>query len=147
MLLKSGDSFTTDGQSGLTLVELLIALVVISLSVMAVYQMFITGTELISEQYYRQYALEKAQSWMERMQYYETELDTVPMDFNRSFIDTLIPESDEHVGILANCRIKVEHSDEVDPIYGIPYYSLVEVVYNWQAPSGREYNVELRSKF
>jgi prepilin-type N-terminal cleavage/methylation domain-containing protein len=135
------------GQLGLTLVELMIALVVISLSVLAVYQMFVTGTELISEQYYRQYALERAQAWMERMHYYETEFDTVPREYAGTYIDTLFRESDEHVGILARCTVEIEHSDEADPIYGVPYYSWVRVLYEWSAPSGREYDIELQSKF
>lgn len=147
MLLRLDITNKTTGQLGLTLIELMIALIVISLSVLAVYQMFITGSELISEQYYRQYALERAQSWMERMQYYESKLDTVPQNFGRAFIDTLVHESGDHVGILANCRINVEHSDKVDPVYGVPYYSWVTVEYQWLAPSGRDYRIELQSKF
>lgn len=145
--MKSDNRYPGGGQLGLTLVELMIALVVISLSVLAVYQMFITGTELISEQYYRQYALQRAQSWMERMHYYETEYDTVPRGLSGTYIDTLVAESDEHVSVLARCTVEIEHSDEADPITGVPYYSDVRVLYEWAAPSGRDYNIELRSKF
>ena len=131
----------------MTIVELMVALVVISLSILAVYQMFITGTALITEQYYRRFALDRAQAWMERMKYYESELDTVPRSFRKSFVDTLVSESDESIAIPADCRIDVEHSFERDPATGMPYYSDVMVVYNWEAPSGRTYSVELRSKF
>jgi prepilin-type N-terminal cleavage/methylation domain-containing protein len=134
-------------QRGLTLVEMMVALVVISLSVLAVYQMFITGRALITEQYHRRYALERAQAWMEKMKYYENELDTVPLDFSRSFIDTLVAPSDEHVGVWADCVIDVEHSVERDPGTGMPYYSTVSVTYNWEALSGREYSIKLKSKF
>lgn len=134
-------------QRGLTLVELMVALVVISISVLAVYQMFITGRALIVEQYERRYALERAEAWMEKMKYYENELDTVPLDFARSFVDTLVPSSDEHVGIMAECVIDVEHSNERDPGTGIPYYSTVSVTYEWESLSGREYSIELRSMF
>ncbi len=134
-------------QRGLTLVEMMVALVVISLSVLAVYQMFITGRELIIEQYQRRYALERAQAWMERMKYYENELDTVPLDFGRSFVDTLVPPSDEHIGIWAECVIDVEHSSDRDPGTGMPYYSTVSVTYDWEALSGRDYSIKLMSRF
>jgi hypothetical protein len=129
------------------MVEMMVALVVISLSVLAVYQMFITGRELIVEQYQRRSALERAEAWMERMKYYENELDTVPLDFRRSFEDTLVLPSDEHVGIWARCVIDVEHSTERDPGTGMPYYSTVSVTYDWEALSGREYNITLMSRF
>lgn len=129
------------------MVEMMVALIVISLSVLAVYQMFITGRELIIEQYQRRYALEKAEAWMERMKYYENELDTVPLDFRRSFVDTLVPPGDEHVGLWARCIIDVEHSTERDPASGMPYYSTVSVAYEWEALSGREYHIQLMSKF
>lgn len=134
-------------QRGLTLVELMVALVVISISVLAVYQMFITGRALIVEQYERRYALERAEAWMEKMKYYENELDTVPLSFARSFADTLVPSSDEHVGIMAECVIDVEHSSERDPGTGMPYYSTVSVTYEWESLSGREYSIELMSMF
>ncbi len=134
-------------QRGLTLVELMVALVVISISVLAVYQMFITGRTLIVEQYERRYALERAEAWMEKMKYYENELDTVPRNFARSFVDTLIRSSDEHIGIMAECVIDVEHSAERDPGTGMPYFSTVSVTYEWESLSGREYSIELMSIF
>jgi len=135
------------GQGGLTLIELLVAMVVISISILAFYQMFITGNMLITEQYERRTALEKAQAWMERMKYYENELDTVPRSFARAFTDTIVAPDEEHEGLWAECQIDVKHSTEKDPETGIPYYSNVSVTYQWEARSGREYTIELRSKF
>ncbi len=134
-------------QRGLTLVEMMVALVVISLSVLAVYQMFITGRELIIEQYQRRYALERAEAWMERMKYYENELDTVPLYFGGTFVDTLVAQSDEHIGLWAECTIEVEHSFERNPASGMPYFSTVSVIYEWEALSGREYSIRLMSMF
>jgi len=135
-------------QRGLTLVELLVALVVVAVSMLAFYQMFITGNMLIAEQYQRRTALERAQAWMERMKYYENEMDTVPRRiFNLSFEDTIVAEDDDHEPVWANCEIHVEHSSDRDPDTGVPYYSDVSVVYSWVALSGRDYRVELRSKF
>ncbi|MEE8417549.1 MAG: hypothetical protein V3S06_02700 [candidate division Zixibacteria bacterium] len=125
----------------------MIAIIIISISVLAVYQMFITGRVLIVEQYQRRYALERAEAWMERMKYYENVLDTVPLDFNRSFQDTVVPPSSEHVGIWAECVIGVEHSPEIDPVSGVPYFSTVSVTYDWEALSGREYHIKLMSRF
>lgn len=131
----------------MTLVEVMVAILIISISVLAVYQMFVTGRELIVEQYQRRYALERAEAWMERMKYYENVLDTVPLDFNRSFRDTVVSPSGEHVGILAECVIDVEHSPERNPGSGVPYFSTVSVTYSWEALSGREYNIRLMSRF
>jgi len=132
---------------GLSLVELMIALVVISVSALAFYQMFITGKMLITEQYQRRTALERAQAWMEKMKYYENELDTVPRYFNKVFDDTLVVGDDEHQPLFAECRIQVSHSSERDPDTNVPYYSNVSVKYEWEAASGREYQIELRSRF
>jgi hypothetical protein len=129
------------------MIELAIALLVISISVLAFYQMFITGSLLITEQYHRRVALEKAQAWMEKMKYYENELDTVPRDFARKFTEFIVEPSRDQDGIEAKCRIEVEHSDDRDPETAVPYYSEVTVVYEWEEPSERSYKVELRSKF
>lgn len=135
-------------QRGMSLVELMIALIVVGVSVLAFYQMFITGSELVTEQYYRRAALERAQGWMEKMKYYENEFDTVPRFFIRTFTDTLVAPDAEHEGQMATCKIDVVHSTtERDPETNIPYYSTVSVLYQWEAPSGREYHIELRSKF
>lgn len=109
--------------------------------------MFITGRELIVEQYQRRYALERAEAWMERMKYYENEMDTVPRDFARTFVDTLVVSGDGHIGLWAECTIDVEHSDEKDPASGMPYFSIVSVIYEWEALSGREYSIRLMSMF
>lgn len=129
------------------MIELAISLLVISISILAFYQMFITGNMLITEQYHRRAALEKAQAWMEKMKYYENELDTVPRDFSRRFTEFIVEPSPDQDGIEAECQIEVEHSDARDPESAVPYYSEVTVVYEWVEPSDRTYKVELRSKF
>jgi len=137
----------TNSQSGLTIVELAIALIVVAVSSLAFYQMFITGALLITEQYQRRVALEKAQAWIEQMQYYRGELGIVPMSFQRAFTDILVVADGEHEEVTAECRISVEYSSERDRNTNIPYYSEVIVLYEWEALSEREYRIELRSKF
>ncbi len=134
-------------QNGLTLVELMIALIVVGISVLAFYQMFVTGTLLITEQYQRRVALERAEAWIEKMKYYQNEMGIVPMSFQRSFTDTIVPPDDEHEPVWAECRISVEYSSERNPNTNVPYYSEVAVIYDWEALSGREYQIELRTKF
>ncbi len=134
-------------QSGFTLVELMIALLVVGISVLAFYQMFITGTLLITEQYQRRVAMERAEAWMERMKYYQNEKGVVPMSFQRSFTDTIVPPDDEHEPVWAECRISVEYSSQVNPSTNVPYYTQVAVIYEWEALSEREYQIELRTKF
>ncbi len=137
----------TNSQSGLTIVELAIALIVVAVSSLAFYQIFITGALLITEQYQRRVALEKAQAWIEQMQYYRGELGIVPMSFQRAFTDMLLVADGEHEEVTAECRISVEYSSERDRNTNIPYYSEVMVLYEWEALSEREYRIELRSKF
>lgn len=136
-----------NSQSGLTLVELMIALIVVGISVLAFYQMFVTGTLLITEQYQRRVALERAEAWMERMKYYQNEHGIVPISFQRSFTDTIVPPDDEHEPVWAECRISVAYSSQRNPNTNVPYYSEVAVIYEWEALSGREYQIELRTKF
>lgn len=148
--MKDHSADITNGKSnerGLSLVELAIALIVVAVSVLAFYQMFITGNLLITEQYQRRVALERAQGWMERMKYYQNEFDTVPRFFNRSFTDTIVAPGEDREPIWASCHIHVEHSSDRDPETNVPYYSEVSVVYDWEAASGREYQIELHSRF
>ena len=133
-------------QSGLTLVELAIAMIVVAISVLAYYQMFITGNMLMTEQYHRRLVMEKAQGWMERMKYNQNELGIVPMSFQRSFSDVIVSDS-EHEAVVAECRISVEYSSQRNPNSNVPYYSDVIVLYEWEELSEREYRVELRSRF
>ncbi|GEM_PF-2553800 len=134
-------------QKGLTLVEVMVAMIIIAMSVMAMYIMFINGTELIGEQYHRRIALERARAIMEDMSYSRRENGVVPITFRASDIDTLIASSDDHVGIVAEYTVTVDPSAEFDEDTGFPYYSMVSVLYEWEELSGRPYHIELRSAF
>lgn len=133
-------------QKGLTLIEIMVALIIIAMSVMAMYIMFINGTEMIAEQHHRRIALERARAIMEDMNYNRKENGVVPIIFRGSDIDTLVASSDDHVGIIAEYTVTVDHS-EIDSDTGFPYYSLVSVIYEWEELSGRPYHIELRSAF
>jgi len=135
-------------QKGLTLIEISVGLLVIGISVLAMYIMFINGREMIMEQYHRRVALEKARGIIEDMQYSRRELGKVPESFRGTDTDTLISSDDDNrEPIMAEVTIDVEYSPQVDIRTGDPYYSLVSVLLEWQELSGREYHVELKAAF
>lgn len=133
-------------QRGLTLIEVSVALVVIGISVLAMYIMFINGREMIVEQQHRRVALEQARELMEDMQYTRMKVGKVPESFRGSDEVVLIPGEDREE-ITAEVTVTVDYSQEIDSKTGLPYYSDVRVVYEWEELSGREYRVDLISAF
>ncbi len=134
-------------QSGVTLIELMFGVVVVSIAVLALYQMFITGTGMITEEYHRRLALEKAQAKMEMAKFYETQSDTVPQSLSGTFMEELVPpEGNSGEGIQATYTILVSQSQTRNR-YGIPIYSYVSLSYNWTEYSGKEQNITLQTYF
>ena len=133
-------------QKGLTLIEIMVGLLVIGISILAMYIMFINGREMITEQYHRRIALERARALMEDMQYSRQEMGEVPLSFRGTEEDTLVT-GDDREPIMAERTVTVQHSQQIDIRTGHPYYSEVSVIYEWEELSGREYKVELRSAF
>jgi hypothetical protein len=131
----------------MTMVEVSVALLVVALSALAMYQMFITGRQLIMEQYHRRTALERARAIMEDMEYSKRELGKVPESFRGTDTDTLVAGGEEQEPILAERKVEVEYSREIDDETGLPYYSMVRVLYEWEDYSGRDYHVELQGAF
>lgn len=137
---------TKTGQHGFTLVELMLGLLVVSISAVALYQMFVTGNEMIVEQYHRRIALEKAQSHMEEIRFYKTSMDSVPRRLAGRYTEEMIPSSEDQVGIEANYDIIINRSSEYDG-RGIPIYSSVTLYYRWEERSGRQDMITLKSNF
>jgi prepilin-type N-terminal cleavage/methylation domain-containing protein len=133
-------------QKGLTLIEISVGLVIIGISVLAMYIMFINGREMIVEQQHRRVALEQARELMEDMQYSRMKLGKVPESFRGRDEVVLIPGEDREE-ITAERTVTVEYSPEINTKTGQPYYSDVRVVYEWEELSGREYRVDLISAF
>jgi len=147
MIFTADRNRRKNNQRGMSIVELLIALVILSISILAFYQMMITGNMLITEQYERRTAIEHAQGWVEKMAYYASEFDTVPRRiFNHSFVDTIVYPEDDRDMIIGDCQIHVEHSFDKDPQSGVPLYSEVSVVITWESYSEREHRVEVRTR-
>jgi prepilin-type N-terminal cleavage/methylation domain-containing protein len=133
-------------QKGLTLIEISVGLVIIGISVLAMYIMFINGREMIVEQQHRRVALEHPRELMEDMQYSSIKLGKVPLSFRGTDEVVLIPGEDREE-ITAERTVTVEYSPEINTKTGLPYYSDVRVIYEGEELSGREYRVDLISAF
>lgn len=141
------DKIKGGNQKGLTLIEVSVALLVVAVSALAMYQMFISGRMMIQEQFHRRIALERARGIMEDMEYSKREQGKVPESFRGTDTDTLVAGGDEREPILAQRTVEVEYSRQINGSTGMPYYSMVRVLYEWEEYSGREYHVELNGAF
>jgi prepilin-type N-terminal cleavage/methylation domain-containing protein len=134
-------------QGGFTLVELMFGILIVSIAVLALYQMFISGNQMITEEYHRREALQKAQAIMELAKYYETVRDTVPQNIAGTFQEQLIPPmGDNEEGIQAEYTLTVVPSSVRDR-NGVAIYSAVCLTYNWVEFSGKEESIVLQTYF
>ena len=135
-------------RGGFTLIEVMVGVLIVSIAVLAIYQMFITGTLMITEEYHRRLALEKAQAVMELASYYKTQCDSVPGSMAGTHVEQLVPpEGDDDDGIQAEYTVTVIHSSDRDPHNGQPIYSHVIVDYRWQEKSLKQQSIMLQSYF
>jgi prepilin-type N-terminal cleavage/methylation domain-containing protein len=123
---------------GFTLVELMFAILIIAISVLALYQMFVQGSLIQTEEYHRRIGLQQARSKLETARYFETELDSVPRHMEGTFREQLVPPEQGQVeGIQAVYTIRV-----VPGIHrnrnGVPLNYIVSITYSWTERSGRE---------
>jgi len=134
-----------NSKNGFTLVELMFAIVIIAISVLAVYQMFIQGNQMITEEYHRRLALEKAQEKIEIAKSYRSFCDTVPRSLSGTFSEALdVPDPGQEESIIATYILQVEHSlDRKEN--GVPYMSVVTITYEWAEHSGRILNIKLKT--
>jgi prepilin-type N-terminal cleavage/methylation domain-containing protein len=133
------------GEQGFNLVELMIGVLVIAISVLALYEMFINGTSMIEEETHRRFGLENAASRMEKLAYYRTFCDTVPRSESGVYTEILYPPSPGEEPIEAKCHVDVQHSVEKQAD-GTPLSSDVTIKYVWQEKSGHEQEIVLRAK-
>ncbi len=135
-------------EHGFSLVELMVGILIVSIGVVALYQMFIVGTQLITEEYHRRLALERAQAVLEGMNYYPNKGEAVPLNLAGTHLEDLVPPSPGDLdGIQGRCRITVSHSSDYFPHTNRPVYSHVGVTYSWMEKSGREQSIRLESFF
>jgi type II secretory pathway component PulJ len=135
------------GEAGYNLVELMVAVLVIVISVLALYEMFIQGSRMLREESHRNIAIERAVGRMEKMKSYHVACDTVPRGLSGTFSEFLIPEDMGEEPIEAECIVGVTHSTSRQA-NGLPNYSKVSVEYIWTEPrTGRLQRVQFQSHF
>ena len=136
-----------NNQDGLTLVEVMVSLLIVSISVLSMYVMIINGVELYQEQDHQKVVTELARGRLEAMHYAHMIVDTIPRNLGGSYDDYIVEPSDDHVGITANCVVLVNHSQIVNINTGKPYYSEVSIIYDWMELSERDYSMEFHAIF
>lgn len=135
-------------RNGFSLVELMVGVLMVSIGVLALYQMFVVGTQLVTEEYHRRLGLEKAQAKMEAASYYTNQGKVVPSTMAGTFEEYLIsPTGDDDDGIQAVYTMTVTPSSDLFPYNGQPVYSHVTIVYSWEEKSGKEQKIMLQSYF
>lgn len=133
---------------GFTLIELMMAVIIVSISIVALYYMYVQGSVLLEEQFHRRLALEKARNRMELLKYLERTNDDnpghVPLSAREQGVEFLVrPDTAEGtVGIEAHYVVDVESSPG-----GQSLYETVTVTYTWEEPSGRGFEVKLVSRY
>ncbi len=131
---------------GFTLIELMMAILIVSISIAALYYMYVQGKVLLEEQFHRRLALEKARNKMEWLKYLERTNENnpghVPLNAREHGVEFLVRPDTANgtVGIVAQYVVDVEPSPG-----GQSLYETVSVIYSWEEPSGREYEVKLTS--
>jgi prepilin-type N-terminal cleavage/methylation domain-containing protein len=146
--MKVKPRITPNRENGFSLVELMVGVIVVSISVLALYEMFVTGSQMITEEYHRRIALEKAQAKMETARFFKTELDTVPRNMSGTFTEDLtVPEEGQDEAIPVEYTITVTHSTELSRSSGLPVYSEVHLIYQWEERSGKVQVIEFRTYF
>jgi len=78
-------------KKGFTLVELMFAVVIIAISVLAVYEMFVQGSKMINEEYHRRLGLERAQAHIELAGSYITLYDSIPRGLSEYIMKNWYP--------------------------------------------------------
>lgn len=134
-------------QRGYTLIELMFAIVIIAISVLALYQMYITGTTIMTEEKHRRAGLENAQAIMEEMQFYALKYDSIPRNMSGYRCEDLVPAEEGQRRAIQGCAtLEIRHSMDRD-VDNKPLYSHVRLLYEWEERSGREQRLELQSYF
>jgi prepilin-type N-terminal cleavage/methylation domain-containing protein len=133
---------------GFSLVELMVGILIVSIGVLALYQMFVVGSQLITEEYHRRLGLERAQALMEGVNYYPTQGEPVPVELSGTHHEILVPGSEgDDDGIQGSYTMVVVHSSDLYPYSSQPIYSDVSILYSWVEKSGRHQSIRLQSYF
>jgi len=134
-------------EAGFNLIELMVGVLVIAISTLALYEMFIQGTRMLREESHRNAALEKAVGRMETMKAYRLSCDTVPRMLSGRFEEYIVPEGGDEEPLAADVYVDVTHSSSRQQ-NGMPNNSIVIVEYKWREPeTNREQKIEFHAKY
>jgi prepilin-type N-terminal cleavage/methylation domain-containing protein len=127
-------------QSGYTLIELMIGVVIVAMSALALYQMIVAGKTLITQDYHRRLGVEKAYGHMEELRYYKTQYGEIPKEKAGRYFENLIDD------IEAEYILRIEDGEE-KRANGKPHYYNVSIEYTWMENSGKAQMVDFSVKF
>ena len=136
-------------QGGFALLELMIGVLIVSISVLALYEMIVQGNTMLTFQKHKRIALEKAQGHLELLRYWRVAADSVPRRFQGDYQEVMVEGSMNEGAqkeITGFYHIAITPSPYTD--HGIPYYSDVSINYKWQEPlDDKENEIVLKSRF
>lgn len=131
------------GHKGVSLIEVLVAVAVIAIGCVGLYQMFTYGVELIGEQEHRLKAISLVQK---RMEHLKNEIDTkFPM--KRDTKEQVVIEQGgrgRYDDLKGSLTVKAKPAGH-EHGGGNPTWNDVHVKLTWTERSGRSYTVEMRS--
>jgi hypothetical protein len=136
---------------GVTLVEIMVAALLVAISVFSLSIMMPQGRAIINETRHRIVVLDKAQQQMERLKYVQkVNGGDLPLNENRSFSDTLVLHTDGDpptTTVPLDAQVMMVPSQRTNNA-GLPVYYNVSVIYNWRDPStGRNCEISLSGFF
>ena len=135
------------GEAGYNLVELMIAVFIITISVVALYEMFIQGSQMLTEERHRAKEVELAVARMENLKSFHVVCDTIPRRYAGRFEEYIVLEDGQEQPLVADCTVTITPSRSRQA-NGLPNYSHVSVEYVWtERESGRSQKVEFQSYF
>jgi hypothetical protein len=135
------------GEAAFGLIELMVGVLIIAISVIALYEMFIQGTQMLTEERHRGKAVELAVARMENLKSFHVICDTIPMRYAGRFEEYIVPEDGEEQPLVAYCTVTITRSRSRQA-NGMFNYSRVSVEYVWtERDTGRSQKVEFQSNF
>jgi hypothetical protein len=124
----------------------MIGIFITTLSILALYQMFITGSGLITEEYHRRAGLEIVQKQLDILKSYRTQLDSIPQRLQGTFPVAIIPEqnSQGEVALSGTYSISI-HPCAARDVNNVPFYSDCLVNLIWVEHSGHRQELKMRA--
>lgn len=125
---------------GVSLLEVMCAIIILSIAVVALYYMFNQGQVLLMEQAHRRLAFEKAQRRMAIFKLLKDQQPTsIPYGTTSGSDDLIDPdEQNESPGLTADYELTVVDSTK---------YIFVKLEYSWTEQSGRQYGFVVEDCF